>query len=512
MKLQNYAFAIVVALITPLIGALPSWAAVDPFPSLQTGQEIPNTKILSTTETTFAQFMKHTYTIGWACPKYETPNGDPYAMDGNGLDESSGKWYRVCKKNPWREPIAPEVWERYEAELRAAKDAALAESQAWNEANPGKQKCVQWGPITSPDGGVSSGGVCANPVSGTSSDASSSPSVGQEQPAGTVGEGDISSPSSSSSVSQTTSSSVSAPLETAPPVPNQTSRIKGNGYPFTWIVEGQVGLAGCPAPYNAANGLIAAAGIGTFTECWPAAAFAANRIGGETWQMFKATGGTYDINAVIDNRKKVELLRAKAKEVAEKAALETPGIDRCSSWSGFGESGKECAYAFIPPSSLNDKDSSDSGTVSPEIRNSSPSLSPSSSASPGANGSSNSGAASSSSVSEIAVNLETTSVRGSSLVVAETALVLTEDPAEAASISALAIGITDVSTIQKSLFQWFPRDRELNYKIKSLTPNVCLASTWRVRITNPGLCQVEILITDSAGNEYELIKRMRRYF
>jgi hypothetical protein len=102
-------------------------------------------------------------------------------------------------------------------------------------------------------------------------------------------------------------------------------------------------------------------------------------------------------------------------------------------------------------------------------------------------------------------------VRGSSLVVAETALALTEDPTEAASISALANGITDVSTIQRSLFQWFPRDRELNYKTESLTPNVCLASTWRVRITNPGLCQVEILITDSAGNKYELIKRMRRY-
>jgi hypothetical protein len=499
IKLQKYAFAIVVALITPLIGALPSWADTDPFPGVEYRQEIPGTRISGAVGESWDSFNASAAVAAHSCA---AGSGNASEFNASGPVRS---YY--CVKT-WQPTSTIDAWAEYREALAAAQAAAAAESQAWNEANPGKQKCVQWGPITSPDGGVSSGGVCANIVSGTSS----SPSVGQEQPAGTVGEGDISSPSSSSSVSQTTSSSVSAPLPTAPPIPNQTSRIQGNGYPFTWIVEGQVGLAGCPAPYNAANGLIAAIGIGTFTECWPAAAWAANRIGGETWQMFKATGGTYDINAVIDNREKINLLRAKAKEVAEAAALKTPGIDRCSSWSGYGESGKECAYAFIPPSSLNDKDSSDSGTISPELRNSSPSLSPTTSASPGANGSSNSGAASSSSVSGIAVNLETTSVRGSSLVVAETALVLTEDPAEAASISALAIGITDVSTIQKSLFQWFPRDRELNYKVESLTPNVCLASTWRVRITNAGLCKVEILITDSAGNEYELIKKMRRYF
>jgi galactokinase len=48
---------------------------------------------------------------------------------------------------------------------------ALAKSQAWNTANPGKQRCFQWGPLTSPNGGTESGGVCANPI-GVSSGAS----------------------------------------------------------------------------------------------------------------------------------------------------------------------------------------------------------------------------------------------------------------------------------------------------------------------------------------------------
>jgi hypothetical protein len=230
--------------------------------------------------------------------------------------------------------------------------------------------------------------------------------------------------------------------------------------------------------------------------------------------MFKATGGTYDINAVLDKRKKVDLLRAKAKEVAEAAARDTPGIDRCSSWAGFGESGKECAYAFIDPkdvkvpSSSSETVTSSSGTVSPKLslRSSTKSADADSSSS------SNSVGSSSSTTASIAVGLDATEVKGSSLVIAEQALAITPDKAEASSISSLAQGITGVDTIQKTLLQTLPRDANLTYKVISLTKSVCLASSWRVRITNPGLCRVQVMITDSAGNEYELIKRMRRYF
>jgi hypothetical protein len=63
---------------------------------------------------------------------------------------------------------------------RDAAAAAEVESQAYSAANPGKQKCIQWGPIVHRNGvSTSSGGVCANivPVSSTSesSTASSSP-------------------------------------------------------------------------------------------------------------------------------------------------------------------------------------------------------------------------------------------------------------------------------------------------------------------------------------------------
>lgn len=145
--------------------------ATDPYPSLPTGGEIPGTRIVSTDETSWSQFFNSTVAAQWSCPVIYGPNGDPYAAESNGFDSASGKWFRVCVKNPWREPIPQSVSRNYEAEKSAAIAEALRNSQAWNAANPGKQKCFQWGPLTSPSGGKESGGVCANPIgvsSGTS--------------------------------------------------------------------------------------------------------------------------------------------------------------------------------------------------------------------------------------------------------------------------------------------------------------------------------------------------------
>ena len=75
----------------------------DPYPNLATGAEIPGTRTLSTSETSWAQFATTSMRSGWACPTIYGPNGDPYAAENNGFDSSAGKWFRVCVKNPWRE-------------------------------------------------------------------------------------------------------------------------------------------------------------------------------------------------------------------------------------------------------------------------------------------------------------------------------------------------------------------------------------------------------------------------
>ena len=138
--------------------------ATDPYPNIPTGGEIPGTRIVSTDETSWPQFFNSTVAAQWRCPVIYGPNGDPYAAENNGFDSVTGKWFRVCVKNPWREPIPRSVSTLYESEKSAAISEALKKSQTWNAENPGKQKCFQWGPLTSPSGGTESGGVCANPI------------------------------------------------------------------------------------------------------------------------------------------------------------------------------------------------------------------------------------------------------------------------------------------------------------------------------------------------------------
>jgi hypothetical protein len=123
---------------------------------------------VSTNETSWSQFFSSTVAANWSCPVIYGPNGDPYAGENNGFDSASGKWFRVCVKNPWREPIPQSVSTGYELEKSAAIALALKKSENWNAENPGKQKCFQWGPLTSPSGGTESGGVCANPVGASS--------------------------------------------------------------------------------------------------------------------------------------------------------------------------------------------------------------------------------------------------------------------------------------------------------------------------------------------------------
>lgn len=466
-------------------------AEVDPFPGIERGQEIPGTRVSSEPGVTQAQWESS-----------ETYLNRPACTEGSGsaisVNVSQRIWSVYCVKT-WESSAVLQAWDDYRSALDEAQRVAEAESRAWNEANPGQQKCIQWGPITDPNGGQSSGGVCANPVP-----AGSAPSGSSSSAAGSVGESDIAPvPSQDSSISaEATSSSPVAALPADPPPP--ATAYRGSGYPFTQIVEGQVGLSGCPVGFQAANGLISDVGARkTYTECWPERAWAAYRLGGEAWELYKATGGSYDPSVEIDRRNKVELLKTKAKAVAEAAALLTPGIERCSSWSGFGESGTECAYAFIAPSSS-------SGSIGSSTSSSGAIIASQSSTTSVEVPASESGDVSAS--GEIGVALSSVSVAGTSLLISRQAIAITPDPVEASSISQLADGLTAVKTVQRDLLQSLPRDSSLDYKVVSLTPSVCKASSFRVRITTAGLCKVGIAITDSAGNEYEIIKKMRRKF
>ena len=504
----------------------------NPFP-VGFGEEIPGyTKIAICTDTPEVPDNCVKRTGQPVCPPWSANDVTP-TLRADGSWASAKLWCRAS----WTPPVSAEQEAAYRKAIDDAQRAAEAESRRWNEANPGKQKCVQWGPIRHPNGvGESSGGVCANPVP-----AGTAPSGSATADAPSVGEGDIggasSSPApvgssgggspatsepvtsgSSSSSSSATTSSPAAQGSNPDPTPTGGASYRGSGFPFTYIAEGQLGTADCPAGFQAANGLIVdVSAKKTYTECWPLRAWTAYRLGGEAWELFKATGGTYDPTVEVERREKVALLKAKAKQVAETAARQTPGIERCSAWSGFGESGRECAYAFIAPSSSSPERGSTASPAASESQSvtqsqtvtvvtvtSSPVVSESQS---------NSGSdqsTSSSATSSVAVGLETVSVTGNSVQIAKTALAVTSDPAEAKSISALATGITAVPNVIRNTLQSLPRVENLTYEVKSLTPQICKASSFRVRISKTGLCEFEIEITDSEGNTYEILKKIRR--
>jgi hypothetical protein len=499
----------IIALLFPTA----STAETDPFPDLNYGDTIPGYEVWDYSSRTWEEFTQTDAYKALVCPAGSQLGGIHGYRSGVGRYNRAHCWKNVRSA---AELAAQAADEEFRRAVDEAQRAAEAESRAWNEANPGRQKCVQWGPIRHPNGvGESSGGVCANPVP-----AGTAPSGSASVEAPSVGEGDVGgapTPSASPETSPTTTSdpvsSSSASGLDPDPAPSGGVDYRGSGYPYTVIVLGQVGVSGCPSGFQAANGLISdVSSRKVYTECWPERAWTAYRLGGDAWELFKATGGSYDPSVEVERRSKVELLKSKAKEVAEAAARTTPGIERCSSWSGFGESGRECAYAFVAPTSSS-ASSPASSTTSPfttsvTVRSGTESASTPASNSPVAAETSSSSSVSSS----IAVALDTVQVSGTSVQVARTALSVTPDPVEAASISALAEGITEVRTVQRTLLQSMPRDANLTYRVTSATPNICLASTWRVRITNPGLCVLNVEITDSSGNSYEIIKRMRRIF
>jgi hypothetical protein len=136
-------------------------ADTDPFPGVAHSAEIPGTRISSSAGMTQSQWEATSTYQAFTCP---SGTGRGIGVDLNfTTDRSDDVQYAYCVKT-WQSSETINAETKYRTDVETAQANALALSQAWNTANPGQQKCFQWGPITSPSGGTSSGGVCANPV------------------------------------------------------------------------------------------------------------------------------------------------------------------------------------------------------------------------------------------------------------------------------------------------------------------------------------------------------------
>ena len=287
------------------------------------------------------------------CPAWSAADG------GGGFDVGYAK--RFCR-NSWTPPTSAADDEDFRNRQQLAIAQATAESQAWNAAHPGEQKCITWGPVVHANGiSTASGGVCANPV-GTKSDGTTSQAAPSK--VGTIDPqtGQTTNNSSTGSSSNNGSSTTQQPAE--------DYSMYGLGKPFTRIVKGD--SSKCPSGFTAASNQLSGTEL---TECWPENAWAAYSVGGQIWSDFKNSNGSKTAQIAAEQQVQINATRMLALQKAQTAANLTPGIKRCFNWEAFGQSGQECA--FIPAQSSTSSNIGTNGTktdTSTAISTSSPKI------------------------------------------------------------------------------------------------------------------------------------------
>jgi len=324
---------VLVLVLTSFILQFPAAQAWDPqptnpFPGVAFGAEIPGYTVSVPCQGADCGIG----IIPWfACPDWSASDGS----DGY----TTGTVKRFCR-NSWTPPTSAADDEDFRNRQQLASAAATLESQAYSAAHPGEQKCVTWGPVVHANGiSTASGGVCANVV-GTKPDGTTA-QVAPTQVGGASSNESSPKTTSGSSDSSTATSQVGTKTPT-PTAPDYSPY--GIGKPFTQKVAGSVSSGQCPSGFQAASNFIPGVGTIGITECWPDNAWAAYSVGGEVWQKFKTSNGSYDAQAEQTRQVQVNALRALALMKAQNDAIETIGIKRCIDWNGFGESGQECAY------------------------------------------------------------------------------------------------------------------------------------------------------------------------
>ena len=514
-------------LIFNFTGAQNSFAEEDPFPGVSTGSEIPGTKIWSQPGVTQSQWESTDTYKAFSC---SAGAGNGMGVDMNfTTSNSDDRWFAYCVKT-WRSSVDVNAEANFRAAQNAAIAAATAESQAWNAANPGKQKCIQWGPIVHANGvSTASGGVCANVV------APGPTTTVQSQDAPTV-EGPTTVPT-------TTPTAQPSPAAAAPDA-NPELANEGNGKPFTRVLPGQLSTSQCPVGYQAANGIIVAIGKGTYTECWPTNAWQAWQLGGSTWEQFKSSGGSFNVQAVIDLNNAIAALKSEAKRVAQAAADSTPGIQRCSKWSGYGQSGQECAYTFVAPT----PGSVTPGTTSPDTQTATTQLPsetstvltrPSETSTVTVQNSdtqtvlstpsetstviSTSTAETSTATTTIdptsvkvsqttsgtsQLGLATISVEGTTKEIAKLIPKIVTKVTEQKSLATILTKLDAMRAATYSKVQALPSERSIEETAVSLTPDICSVKGAKVTSLKPGTCIFSYELIGASGNSFTVEKQI----
>ena len=209
----------------------------------------------------------------------------------------------------------------------------------------------------------------------------------------------------------------------------------------------------------------------------------------------------------ISRRDSAELQRQKAIAQAQDLARQTPGIERCVSWSGFLENGKECSF-------LASGSGSDSSTISSHsVLNS---LTSESSTVLTSSGTHNSVSDSSTSTTEsltvvskktnefttIKVEVETLSEKGTTGELVDLATRVETAPQNVADISKNLTKLESLRKVTASATVKLPAAKISEESAASSTPAVCTVTNLTVTRVSKGICTVEYTLKSPTGNSY----------
>jgi hypothetical protein len=223
--------------------------------------------------------------------------------------------------------------------------------------------------------------------------------------------------------------------------------------------------------------------------------------------------------AEVTRRANVASLKSQAKVIAQTAADKTPGIQRCSKWTGYGETGEECAYTFIEPTGNTSSgtgttpvvippvisDTSTAITAPSVIQNSDTSTATISVSNPLATSTSSvlisSDATKIASVEEVKLDVTGTPKEIISLIAK-----VSTSASETKTLTSLINKLTTAASKITSKSLKLPYSVSADESAKSLTPEVCTVKGITVTSLKKGSCIIEYTVSGESGNQFTTSK------
>jgi hypothetical protein len=245
-------------------------------------------------------------------------------------------------------------------------------------------------------------------------------------------------------------------------------------------------------------------------------------------------------SAAVVQAANIAALKAQAKAIAQTAADTTPGIQRCSKWSGYGENGQECAYTFVAPTAglptaglptaglpttgLPTSNSNNSAIQTPtDLGQSSDTQtvlsapSENSNVAPTTNSDSpkvtatidpTSVQVSQTSSGTSQIGLTTISVEGTTKEIAKLIPKIVAKAAEQKSLATILTKLDAMRAATYSKAQALPNERNIEETAVSLTPEVCSVKGAKVTSLKAGICIFSYELTGASGNTFTVEKQI----